>query len=499
MATLAVDQRRQAPQLPTPAAGMAISTVAHPSRSETHDARRFGGCNPPPFSRASRAIPFRSKQMANDNIRSLNEARQRVWNEANRLLDDVARQKRIMSGVEEQQWTRYNERLDEIDNVIQDLVQRDKRAEVEGATREALERVVGPIGATTVERQQGDSLRRWALGEGPNELRIDLTHPMRVAELRRTGMSVAEAEREARVMNWDTGSLASGVPTKTASELYQLMAASCAMLSLPTTKVMTPDGGGAMKIPRVNAHAIATQVSGQGTTLAGTDPTFLSMTLDAYKYGELVRISNEALQDASFDVAQFLGGNIARAVSRLVSNDLVLGTGSGQPQGVVTAALVGSNGTIPTGGSLITPSYENIVDLVYSVNGSYRASGNAAFLMRDVTAAQVRKLRDGAGGTLGAPLWSPSQVQGIQSGEPGQLLGYPVYTDPAMASCASNAKIAVFGDWSAYFLRQVGPLVIERSADVFFGSDETAFRGKWRVDGDVVDLTALNIMRQNVT
>jgi HK97 family phage major capsid protein len=222
------------------------------------------------------------------------------------------------------------------------------------------------------------------------------------------------------------------------------------------------------------------------------------MTMDAYKYAELVRVSSEVLTDTVFDVAGFLGGNIARAVGQLIDTHLVAGTGSGQPQGVTTAVLVGSNGTIATGGSLIGATYENLVDLVYSINGNYRASGNAAWLMRDLSAAQVRKLRDGAGGTVGAVLWEPSLTQGIQGAEPGLLLGYPVFTDPNVASMASNAKTMVFGDWSAYYIRQVGSLVVERDESRYFDTDEVGFRGKWRVDGDCIDLTALNRLRQAV-
>jgi HK97 family phage major capsid protein len=36
---------------------------------------------------------------------------------------------------------------------------------------------------------------------------------------------------------------------------------------------------------------------------------------------------------------------------------------------------------------LITPTYENVVDLMHSVNDAYRADGNAAWLTNDRTAA----------------------------------------------------------------------------------------------------------------
>src|SRR3546814_4358984 len=64
-----------------------------------------------------------------------------------------------------------------------------------------------------------------------------------------------------------------------------------------------------------------------------------------------------------------------------------------------------------------SPTYEKLIDLQYSVNGNYRRRPSTAWLMRDLTAANLRKLRDGAGGTVGAVLWEPSLTQGIQGAE----------------------------------------------------------------------------------
>lgn len=431
-------------------------------------------------------------------LKMLNETRARVWEEAKAFLDRVAEEKREMSAEENQQWLRYNERIDGIAREIDEITKRAEREHVAATGREALERQVGSTAAArtekTADQRFADYLRTAKIGDPGFE--IPLHHAAKEVEMIRRGASAQELA-EYRALAWDTGSIASGVPTTTASTLYQLMTAPIAMFNLPTTKFFTGSGE-QMKFPRINAHAIATQVSGQGTVIAGTDPTFLSMTLDAYKYGEIVTVANEVLTDTIFDVGGFLGGNIARAIGQVIDADLVVGTGTGEPNGVMTAAIVGSNGTIATGGSLIDPTYEKLVDLVYSVNGNYRARGNTAWLMRDLTAAVVRKIRDGAGGTLGAAMWEPSLVQGIQGAEPGLLLGYPVFTDPNVASLASNAKVIAFGDWSAYYIRQVGSLVVERDDSRYFDTDEVGFRGKWRADGDVIDLTALNLMKRSV-
>jgi HK97 family phage major capsid protein len=118
--------------------------------------------------------------------------------------------------------------------------------------------------------------------------------------------------------------------------------------------------------------------------------------------------------------------------------------------------------------------------------------------MNDSTAGTLRKLRDGAGGTVGAFLWDPSLTNGVQGGQPDRFLGKPVYTDSNVAAQASNAKTVAFGDMSAYYVRTVGNVVIERDDSRYFDTDQVGFRGKLRVDGDLIDTAAVNIIKQSV-
>ncbi len=193
---------------------------------------------------------------------------------------------------------------------------------------------------------------------------------------------------------------------------------------------------------------------------------------------------------------RFVAGNVARAVGEKIATALITGGGSGAPNGIETAV---TNAFAPTGGTIAGVvagvTYDNLIDLVYSVNDNYRSKPSAAFLMRDLTAAAIRKLRDGAGGTVGAYLWDASLTAGIQNGEPDRLVGYPVYTDPNVASIASTKKVVYFGDWNAYYVRTVGGFRFERSDEVAFASDEVAFRGLSRVDGDHFDANAINAIR----
>lgn len=442
---------------------------------------------------------------AAEHINLLRDMRGRVWEESKRWLETIHAEKRDMTSEEAAQWNRYNARLDELEVEMKATLSRETNERDAAVAYEAMGREFGTQGVVNREKQAETEFRQWVSGEidltyrdenGKLQkgLQVDLGAAQREQNLIRAGASPDEV----RALAWDTGSIASGVPTTMARTLYAYVTAPVAMMNMPTYQFNTTSGE-QMKFPRVNAHGIATQVSGQGTTLAGTDATFLSMTLDAYKYAELVRVANEVLTDTAFDVVGFLGSNIGRAVGQVIATDLVVGSGSNKPQGIM-GAITGA-GTIATGGTLATGiTFEKLVDLNYSVNAAYTARSSVAWLMNRLTVGQIRKIRDGAGGTSGGFIWDASNANlpGMQGAEPGGLLGYPVWTDPNVASMASNAVVAAFGAWDAYYVRTVGNFVIERDDSRYFDTDEAGFRGKWRVDGDVIDTTAFNILKNSV-
>jgi HK97 family phage major capsid protein len=207
------------------------------------------------------------------------------------------------------------------------------------------------------------------------------------------------------------------------------------------------------------------------------------MSLNAYKYAQLVQISSELLADSGVDIIGFVASDLARSIARVTDADYVLGNGSSKPQGIMAAI-----GTGVTGGTGVAgvPTVANLIDLVYSVNNEYRANG-AQFLMRDATAGKVRALTD----TTGQFLWQPAVV----AGQPDRLLGFPVITDPNVAATATNALSVAFGDFSAFYIRDVGSLRIERSDEFAFGSDLATWRGVLRTDSDLIDANAIKAFK----
>ena len=435
---------------------------------------------------------------ATERVQALLETRARVYSEAQKFLEDLPKGEE-MSVEQRTQWDRYNERIDSLATEADEISTRERNeveaAQIRDAQAQAFDREPDDVPETV---NLNTRIRDWARGSTDmtvtdddgiqvNGFRTNVMGVMRERELLRAGAS----PEEIRAITWDTGSAASVVPTVLDRQLYEVLEANISALQMPTTKITTA-GGEPMNFGKVTAHAIATQVSGQGTLLAGTDPTFGRLSLTPVKYAELIEVNNDVITDNGVDLVGFLARDIGRAVGRRVNTAI--------SAAMIAGVVTGSAGTVSTGGSLITPTYAHLVNLEYSVNSAYRASPNAAWLGLDSTAGTLRKLRDGAGGTEGAPLWQPSTQTGISGQrQPDSLFGHPFYTDPGIAAQGSNAKILFFGDWNGFYARFVGNPVIERNDSVGFKEDDVYFRGKWRAAGDYQDLTAVSLLKMSVS
>ncbi len=274
-----------------------------------------------------------------------------------------------------------------------------------------------------------------------------------------------------------TGTASSIVPTDFYDQLIaHLIEVSGVMQCGPT--VLNTGGGETLQVPKTTAHSTAASAA-QAGLIPSADPTFSMQPLSAYKYGILLQVARELIDDTAVDLLGYLAMQAGRALGNAFGTDLVNGTGTAQPSGIVTTATTGVTGA--TTGVSGAPSYANLVDLEYSVIAPYRQSRSCYWLAADKTIGGFRKITD----TTGRPIWEPSAVLG----SPDLLLGKPLVADPFMPAQAVSAKCIAFGDFSQYFVRLVGGVRFERSDDFAFGTDLVTFRAILRGDGTLVDRT----------
>jgi len=240
------------------------------------------------------------------------------------------------------------------------------------------------------------------------------------------------------------------------------------------TQVFTTSSGENLLVPATTGHGTATLVAEAGAFLEN-DPQFKQVTMNAYKYGQLIQVSTELIEDSAVDLLEYLGRAAGIAIGTATGTANVTGTGSAQPQGIANAATAGKVGAT---GQTLTVIANDLVDLYHSIVSGYRARGY--WVMNDLTAAFIRKIRDDTGGAgLGNFVWQP----GLASGAPDTIFGRPVLTDPAVAVMGVSAFSIAFGDFSAYFaLRDVSSVRFDRSDDFAFSTGLVTFRTSLRTD-----------------
>lgn len=236
--------------------------------------------------------------------------------------------------------------------------------------------------------------------------------------------------------------------------------------------------GGPLPIPTTNDTANKGEIIAENTTQNELEMTFGQLVLDAYKYtSKYILASVEFLQDSSINVSAFLGEALANRIGRITNDHYSTGTGSSQPNGIVTAAGSGVTSVADP------PTYDNFVDLVHSVDPAYRTNGR--FMMNDATLKTIKKIKvlQYSGDSTGVPLWSPSLV----GGQPDTILGYPFVVNQSMASPGSSAKKVIFGDLSKYIIRDVRDFTLLRLDERFAELGQVAFLAFSRHDGDLLD------------
>lgn len=381
------------------------------------------------------------------------EQRANVWEQAKGLLDSAAAENRDLTAEEDAQYAKMTGDLEALRSRADKLVEDENTAK---AAEESLRSLVSR--QSPVEDNTNDELRKFLKGETRS---YDAT-PNK-AEMRALTKGSAPAGGNT-------------IPTTFYGQLWEYLRENASLLAGGATIINT-SGGENFEVPTPTTFGAAAAVAEAGT-LAGTDPAFAKRVLSAFKFGQLVTVSRELVDDEGVDLEGFLARQVGQNVGNAFGTKLITGAGTTEPTGITVSSTLGV--TTPTA-VVGVPTFDNIIDLFYSVIAPYRNRSTAAWLMKDTTAGIVRKLKD----TTNQYLWQPS----VQLGTPDLLLGKPVITDPNVAAPALNAKSILFGDMSTYFVRLAGGIRFERSDEYAFASDQIAFRAVLRGDGLLIDQT----------
>jgi HK97 family phage major capsid protein len=224
----------------------------------------------------------------------------------------------------------------------------------------------------------------------------------------------------------------------------------------------------------------------ENTQASEQDVTIGTAQLGAYKYtSKIVRVSLEFLQDVDWmDAEAFLQRKFSERLGRIHNQHFTTGTGSSQPQGIVTGATSGV-----TAASTTAITSDELLDLIHSVDPAYRTS-RAKFMLSDTALKGVRKLK--ATGT-GEYLFQPS----AQAGTPSTLFGSEYIVNQDMAVPATGVKSVLYGDFEAgYVIRLVKAFELIRMNERYADYGQVGFVAFDRADGLVQDSYAYRALTQ---
>ncbi|UXN65826.1 phage major capsid protein [Phyllobacterium sp. A18/5-2] len=165
----------------------------------------------------------------------------------------------------------------------------------------------------------------------------------------------------------------------------------------------------------------------------------------------------------------------------MVNRHLTVGTGSAQPNGIVTAA----GATAAAAAAAI--AFDDLIELEHSIDPAYRAAQSIRWMFNDNTLKLLRKIKDAEGRYI----WQPADVRG---GAPASLLNYSYMINQHVANVGASAKSVVFGDFSKYAVRRVKELTTKRLVERYADFHQVGFIGFARFDGELLDAAAVKVL-----
>ncbi len=233
----------------------------------------------------------------------------------------------------------------------------------------------------------------------------------------------------------------------------------------------------------VSAANVSWSFDAEGSEVSDDAPSFAQPSIPNYMARGFVPISIEALDDEQ-NAAQEVGRLLAGGKEDLEGTKLILGSGSGEPTGLITALVASSPTVIATSATTDTFALADVYALQGALPARYRA--NASWLANNLIYNKVRQF-DTAGGN---GLWAQ-----LGDGRPSVLLGREALEAEAMDgvinTSAENYSL-VFGDFSNFVITDRIGMSVEFIPHLFHTSNnrpsgQRGWFARYRIGSDSVN------------
>ena len=242
-------------------------------------------------------------------------------------------------------------------------------------------------------------------------------------------------------------------------------------LNADATTVYNVSTGNNLQFPRVTALGTAGSFA-EAAQITESDGTLSALSLTPVKYGIILQVTNELVQDAAFDLSAMVAEKMGAEVA--VKHGAVAGT-----------AVAASAGSYAVGSSATTVTYAELVGLQYSVKQQYRNAAKAGWLTTDTNLGTILGITSSS-----VPIFQPGGQGGVD-----RLLGKPVYTTGGIADFAANARGILFGDLASIVTVLVGGITVSTSTEFAWDTDLVSYKCVVRGATDLVQADAVKFLK----
>ena len=212
--------------------------------------------------------------------------------------------------------------------------------------------------------------------------------------------------------------------------------------------------------------------------LESTTGKFKSVTLKGEIAGVLTKVSKSLINNAGFDIVNYVVTKVAESIAKFLENEMLNGTT--KIQGLLNAehAVTAASATAITA--------DDLIDLQFTVPQVYR--GNGVFIMNPDTFKACAKLKDNDGNYI--------LNKDLTNGYGYTLLGRPVYESDNMPKMATGNKVALFADLKGYATKIAGESAeITVLQEKFATQYAVGVAGYVEVDGKIVDQQRIAVLK----
>ena len=251
---------------------------------------------------------------------------------------------------------------------------------------------------------------------------------------------------------------------------------------------ISTSAGNDLSYPTTDGTSEEGEIVAQNATAGDDDIEFGTVGLNVFKFGsKVVTVPIELLQDSNIDVQALVFNRLRERIGRIQNRMFTVGTGTAQPLGIIPAAGVGKVGA---GGQVATVIYEDLVELIDSLDIAYLDGTMPKFMFGQAMRRTIRKIKD----TAGRPIWTPSYDAGITAATPDLLLGYEVQINNNVATPAASAKSIAFGALDKYMIRDALDITLFKFEDsTFIKKGQIGFLGWARSGGNLLDVNGVKV------